>query len=140
MNRAGDFDSNDWRAYLHQLPETDAPEGLWARIAAAQAQAQAAKPRRARPRWLPAIGLAAAAALAAVLVIPREAPVDSEAIEDPTTLAVAADAVDVRSLDDAIALAYARNAAQDELDALWQTRERLMASASDVAPPLLARL
>ena len=121
---------HDWRAYLHALPEAEPPAELWQRIA----QARTAKPAsRSSSRWLPAAGLAAAVALAAVIAWPAR---DAALPEPP---AVAVDGVALRALDDAIALAYASNASQDELDSLWQTRERLMQGGSGEAP-MLARL
>ena len=127
---------NDWRTYLHALPEAEAPDALWQRIA--QARAAAAAPRRA-PRWLAGAGLAAAVALAAVLTLPRGADAP-QAVPSPLAAATAApDGKALRALDDAIALAYARDASQDELDSLWQTRERLLGSPAE-SEPLLARL
>ena len=125
---------HDWRTYLHRLPEAEPPEALWTRIA--QARVDAAPPRRTG-RWLAVTGLAASLALAAVLVTrqPPQAPAQPAL----TTLAAPADSEALRALDDAIGLAYARNAGQDELDALWQTRERLLGSPAD-SEPLLARL
>ena len=56
---------NDWRSYLQALPEAEPSEALWQRIRDARA------PRRAASRWVPAAGLAAAVALAAVVVVLR---------------------------------------------------------------------
>ena len=127
----------DWRAYLLALPESDAPEALWTRIA--QARAEAAAPLAAkRSRLWPAAGLAAVVALAAVFAVQRPVRV-SEAPVASVPAAPAAESPALRALDDAIALAYARNAGQDELDSLWQTRERLLGSPAD-SEPLLARL
>lgn len=127
---------NDWRTYLHALPEAEPPEALWQRIA--QARAAAAAPRRT-PRWLAGAGLAAAVALAAVLTLPRGVPVPGAVSPSPATFAAVPDSEALRTLDDAIALAYARDASQDELDSLWQTRERLLGSPAE-SEPLLARL
>lgn len=127
---------NDWRTYLHALPEADPPEALWQRIA--QARAAQARPGRA-PRWLAAAGLAAAVAMAAVLTLPRGVPAPDAASPSSGGFAAVADSEALRTLDDAIALAYARDASQDELDSLWQTRERLLGSPAE-SEPLLARL
>ena len=125
---------HDWRTYLHRLPEAEPPEALWARIAQARAEA---RPAPRTNRWLAFAGMAAALALAAVLVT-REPP---QAPARPAVAALAApqDSEAVRALDDAIGLAYARNAGQEELDALWQVRERLLGSPAE-SEPLLARL
>lgn len=131
---------NDWRTYLHALPEAEAPEALWQRIA--QARAASAPSPRSFARWRPAAGLAAAVALAALLALPRDVPLPTTgAYVAPavTALPAALDSTALRALDDAIALAYARDATQDELDSLWQTRERLLGSPAD-SEPLLARL
>ena len=133
MNR--ETPPQDWRAYLHALPESDAPDALWTRIAQARADAAVPAPAR-RSRLWPAAGLAAAVALAAIFAMPSPAPVAPMATA-PAVPAVESPAL--RALDDAIALAYARNAGQDELDSLWQTRERLLGSPAD-SEPLLARL
>lgn len=122
---------SDWRTYLHALPEAEVPDALWQRLRDARPA------RRSKPRWMPAAGLAAAVALAAVLAWPGAAPAPDSSI--PAVVAMPADAGALRALDDSIALAYARNAAQEELDSLWQTRERLLGSAAD-SSPLLARL
>jgi hypothetical protein len=134
MNR--DTRSHDWRSYLHALPDAEAPDALWVRIAQARAETAASRPRSAR--WLAGAALAASVALAAVLVV-RE-PEPEPAV--PSLAALAASIPDneaVRALDDAIALAYSRNAGEEELASLWQTRERLMGSPAD-SEPLLARL
>ena len=126
---------SEWRNYLHALPDAEAPEALWQRIARARAESVT---RRSRPaRWLPALGLAAAVALAAVLALPRGAALGPR-LPAPVVAATPAESPALRALDDAIALAYARDAAQEELDALWQTRERLLGSPG--SEPLLARL
>lgn len=128
---------HDWRTYLHRLPEAEPPAALWSRIESARLQSRPARGPR-RP-WLAVSGLAAAVALAALLV--ARAPVTAPEAPAPVAAvpAVAVDNPALRALDDAIGLAYARNAGQDELDALWQTRERLLGSAAG-AEPLLARL
>jgi hypothetical protein len=129
---------SDWRTYLQALPEAEPPEALWQRIAQARAAAVA---RRRAPRWLAGAGLAAAVALAAVLALPRggEAPQVEPPVAALARTVAARDGEALRALDDAIALAYAHHASQDELDSLWQTRERLLGSPAE-SEPLLARL
>lgn len=120
-----------WRAHLAALPEVDPPEQLWQRLAAARA----GRGGVARRRW-PWVA-AAAAAMALALSWPR-------AIPEPRPVPPLADhpAVDMnlRLLDQELALAYARHAGEAEIAALWQTRERLLAVGTQSDPPLVARL
>lgn len=135
MNRETPLPSPDWRQHLATLPEIDPSDALWLRL-----QRAYSPEARASRRW-PWLGVAAAAVLAAVLVWPR-APAPAPAVLDSGPLAMAATRSDpgLRRLDDELALAYARNADESEIAALWQTRERLIASPQDSAPALLARL
>lgn len=138
MTLPADRSSIAWRRYLAALPDVQPPEALWLRLRAAHAS-----PARARWPWLAAT---AAAVLVAVLLWPlREsrAPLSRAA----PAMAVAAPAVEpslvdagLRRLDDELTLAYARNADETELAALWQTRERLIESLQGPTPAVLARL
>lgn len=128
MNAPNDPRLEPWRQHLASLPAVDPPDALWARLQ----QHRAPAPRRSRPLWPWA---AAAAVLAAVLAWPRaEAPVVA-------TIATAP-AVDqnLRLLDQELTLAYARQADDAELAALWQTRERLLQGTGQSDPPLLVRM
>lgn len=122
---------SDWRGYLQALPEAEPPAALWTRIE------QARCTTRARDwRW-PTL---AAAILASVLVlgtVPREpaAPGIATAGSDPGVVDPA-----VQQLDLELSLAYARQAGEQEIAALWQTRERLLARSGEADPVLLARL
>jgi hypothetical protein len=134
MNR--EIQSHDWRRYLHALPDAEAPDALWARIAQARAATVAPRPRGGR--WMVGAALAASVALATVFAM--RTPVEAPSAPAVATLAApVADNEALRALDDTIALAYARNAAEEELASLWQTRERLLGSSAD-SEPLLARL
>lgn len=120
-----------WRHYLCTLPEVDPPEALWSRVAAAR--------RRPRPWRGPLLaGAAAAAVFAAVLAWPSLRGVAP--LAPPSAIAATAGDTGLRRLDDDIALAYARNASEAELAALWQARERVLASLGGPEPALLARL
>ena len=135
MNRVIPLPPTDWRAHLASLPEVDPPETLWLRLQAAQRQGRSA---RAPWRWLAA---AAAFALAVVIAWPgtQTQPAAPSVTALPVPAAVRSDD-SLRRLDDEIARAYARNAGEAELAALWQTRERLIESQQGPAPALLARL
>lgn len=138
MNLPTDFSSSAWRQHLTALPEVDPPEALWLRLRAAHAS-----PTRARWPWLAAT---AAAVLVAVLLWPLNEAMSPVSNTAPA-IALAAPHIGpthvdagLRRLDDELTLAYARNADETELAALWQTRERLIDSLQGPTPPLLARL
>lgn len=138
MNLPTDISSSAWRRHLATLPDVDPPEALWLRLRAAHAS-----PTRARWPWLAAT---AAAVLVAVLLSPIKEPsspvgntAPAVASSPPAVGPVLVDA-SLRRLDDELTLAYARNADETELAALWQTRERLLDSLQGPAPALLARL
>lgn len=137
MNR--ETTSQDWCGYLRALPDAEPPDALWGRIAQTRATATVAPPRIHLTRWRAGFALAASMALVATLVMrsPVVMPVDPVATTHVAPTATKREAL--RALDDAIALAYARNADEDELQALWQTRERLLSDPAD-SEPLLARL
>jgi hypothetical protein len=131
MNRSPSSPLEPWRAHLATLPEVDPPEHLWRRLEAAHQSAQ--RPPRARWPWL-----AAAAALAvAVLSWPRP-----DAVSPVEPLLAATPVVDqnLRLLDQELTSAYARQANDAEIAALWQTRERVLTGDAQSDPPLLARL
>ena len=133
MNRVIPLPPTDWRAHLASLPEVDPPETLWLRLQAAQRQG-----RSARVPW-PWLAAAAVFALAVVIAWPRTQTQPAAPSVAVLPAAVRSDD-SLRRLDDEIALAYARNADEAELAALWQTRERLIESQQGPAPALLARL
>ena len=122
--------TESWRRHLAELPSVDPPETLWARLQPLAVPA----PRRSRPLW--PFAAAAAAALAALLAWPRADVVA------PPGVATVPGGVDqnVRLLDEELTLAYARQADEAELAALWQARERVLAAGTETAPPMLARL
>jgi hypothetical protein len=137
MKRVDDLAREDWRGHLASLPSVEPPESLWVRIAAAR---QAHVPvRRGLRSWA---GAAIAASLFAVWLLPRF-QVDPVSAPGTTAPAVAApSAVDrgLKQVDDELALAYARNAGEAELAALWEVRERLLARQDASPDALLARL
>jgi hypothetical protein len=137
MNRVDDLARDDWRGHLASLPSVEPPESLWARIAAAR---QARMPaRRGARSW---VGAAIAASLFAVWLLPRF-HVDLVSVPGTAAPAVASrSAVDrgLKQVDDELALAYARNAGEAELAALWEVRERLIARQDASPDALLARL
>lgn len=138
MNPTVPFPPPPWRQYLDALPEVEAPDTLWPRLAAAQRQAQR---RRQRPFWLGAA--AAMLALVTVLALQRmPAPTSPAAPGAPGLPQVAQAAADpgLQRLDDQIALAYARGADEDEVAVLWQARAQVLASLEGPAPVVLARL
>lgn len=128
----------DWRSHLASLPSVEPPEALWARIAAGR-QTRAPARKLLRP-W---VGAAVAASLFAVWLWPRldAGPVTTPAAPAASGVAVAV-SVDrgLKQVDDELALAYARNAGESELAALWQVRERLIAERGTSPDALLARL
>jgi hypothetical protein len=132
MNRSDEASDLGWRLHLAALPEVSPPERLWLRLQQAQPAPRPA--RRTAMRWA---GVAAVLLATAGLISqwrPTPAPVVAE-----VTAPVPIDA-GLRQLDDEIALAYARDAGEAELAALWQTRERLLEALQGPAPALLARL
>jgi hypothetical protein len=132
------FPPPPWRQYLDTLPEAEAPDTLWPRLAAAQRQAQR---RRQRPFRLGAA--AAVLALVALFAAQRlPAPTSPAVAGAPGLGHVAQPAADpgLRRLDDQIALAYARGADEDEVAVLWQARAQVLASLEGPAPVVLARL
>lgn len=138
MNLPTDMSSSAWRQHLTALPDVEPPEALWLRLRVAHAS-----PTRARWPWLAAT---AAAVLVAVLLWPLNKPMSPVSNAAPA-VALAAPAVGpanvdagLRRLDDELSLAYARNADEAELAALWQTRDRLINSLRSPTPALLARL
>lgn len=138
MNLPNDISSSAWRQHLSTLPEVEPPAALWLRLHAARAL-----PTRARWPWLAAT---AAAVLVAVLLWSLNEPMSPLSNTAPV-VALAAPAIGpayvdagLRRLDDDLTLAYARNADEAELAALWQTRERLINSLKSPTPALLARL
>lgn len=133
--------SEPWRDHLAALPEVDPPAALWQRLRDAQSVPQP----KIRQRWPWA--MAAAAVLAVTIVSwprPETASVDPVASVPAASelLAPAPTGVDqnLRILDQELTLAYARQADEAEIQALWATRERLLASASESSAPMLARL
>ena len=135
MNPTVPFPPPPWRQYLDGLPEAEVPAGLWPRLAAARQQALR---RRRQPLWF---GAAAAALLLAVFATQRlptqPAPRAPTAEQQPAPLPADAG---LQRLDDQIALAYARGAAEDEVAVLWQARAHLVASLEGPAPVVVARL
>ena len=124
-------DSN-WRSYLHALPEAEPGPLLWSRL-------QQTRAARRAPAWR--WTAVAAAIVASVLVLgsipgterSASAPVVSSA---PSNIVAPA----VQQLDLELSLAYARQADEREIAALWETRARLLAHASETGSVLLARL
>jgi hypothetical protein len=140
MNRSAEIPSRDWRQYLASLPDVDPPEVLWSRLQ--QRRRPPARPRSSRRAWAGG-AIAAALALALVLLWPSpEVPMPEIRRVASSAAPLAATRADagLRRLDDELALAYARNADEAELAALWQTRERLIDSLQGPSPALLARL
>jgi hypothetical protein len=138
MSQPVPFPPPPWRQQLLALPEVEPPPALWARLAAAR---RAAARRRRQPLWL---GLAAASGLIAVLgfvLLGRDAApgAGTAAVPAPAAAVPAADP-GLQRLDDQIAMAYARGAADEELAVLWQTRAQLIESLQGPAPAVLARL
>jgi hypothetical protein len=137
MTRMDDHASDDWRGHLVSLPSVAPPEALWARIAAAR-QTRMPSRRAARP-WL---GTAIAASLLAVWLLPRfqADPVSAPGMATPGVALPSAVDRGLKQVDDELALAYARDAGEAELAALWEVRERLIARRDASPDALLARL
>lgn len=134
-----------------QLPEFTPDPALWTRIAAAQQR------RMARRRWRTAVvGTAIAASLAAALLVggrfavaPAGSPAPTTAMQDESRAlegewhrlvgaqAAALGSTRLRAIDAELQSAYDRGAGADELEALWQQRNRalrgLIASVQDGA-------
>lgn len=139
-----------WRTHLAALPECEPPETLWLRLRDAQQRVRSAPPRRARWPWLAS---AAALALAVLLVsllrpapeaaIPDVAlhiqPVEAPAIPAATSSDPASRASLLR-IDAELARAYERNAADADIDALWQARNGMLDSLASNASAQLLQL
>ena len=120
----------NWRSYLHGLPDSEPPAELWSRL-------QQARSARRAPSWR---WMAVAAAVVASALVVASLP-DLERA-DPVIATVVPAAIDpaLQQLDLELSLAYARQADEDEIAALWQTRERLLAHTGEAGSVLLARL
>ncbi|HET6603116.1 MAG TPA: hypothetical protein VFG21_02725 [Xanthomonadaceae bacterium] len=139
--------------YLQRLPAASPPPALRLRVLAAVA---AAGGRRHRPwrQWRWPLGLAAAAAVAAMAVgllrqmpvalAPESALARSQALETRLLAAPAADdplvAAGIGALDADLAAAYRRGAGQGELDALWEARARALEAGLVAQAPLPTRI
>lgn len=135
-----DNGSDSWRQHLAALPEVNPPDALWQRLQQARGSTSSL-----RPRW-PWAAAAAAAALVAVLILPRtDTPVSvfnqgpEQSLPPAISNGVHGD-TGLRRLDDELARAYALNADETQIAALWQTRARLIESLESPTPALLARL
>lgn len=126
-------------AYLAALPEAPPSPALWTRLAQA-------RQRQLRRRRGVAVGLATgclALGVVGLFQLPRQvAPasppptaIDHAPATSPAPLQSAgSDAV--RALDRELQLAYARNASDAELGALWDLRRNLLASHSPTTQPV----
>jgi hypothetical protein len=118
----------NWRSYLHALPESEPPAELLSRL-------QQARSARRAPSWR---WMAVAAAVVASALVVASLP-DPERAAIATVAPAAIDPA-LQQLDLELSLAYARQADEDEIAALWQTRERLLAHTGEDGSVLLARL
>jgi len=122
---------------LDELPVFTPDANLWPRIRAAHESRRSQRPRR----WIAGIGLAAAAAaVAAIVMLPRSAPEpgfvegqrESQSLERewqallPATTRPAADLARLHMIDTALQSAYDRGAQADELQPLWQQRNQAL--------------
>lgn len=126
-------------AYLAALPEAPPSPALWTRLAQA-------RQRQLRRRRGVAVGLATgclALGVVGLFQLPRQvapaspppAAIDHAPATSPAPLQSAgSDAV--RALDRELQLAYARNASDAELGALWDLRRNLLASHSPTTQPV----
>jgi len=130
-------------AYLTALPEAPPSPALWTRLAQA-------RQRQLRRRRGVALGLATgclALGVVGLFQLPRQvapastppqlsrAAIDLAPATSPAPLQSAgSDAV--RALDRELQLAYARNASDAELGALWDLRRNLLASHSPATQPV----
>lgn len=119
------------QAYLASLPEPALPDTVWPRLKRRQ------KDRR---RWFGPVWLLAAACAGAFAVmlavrtpptmIPSSADRDQAAALAPSANIL----VQVRAIDRALQIAYARGADAAETRDLWQIREALLAQSSGPPP------
>jgi hypothetical protein len=130
------LNSQTAHAVLAELPVFTPDAALWPRIQAAHAQRTRARHPR---RWI-AIGAAAAAAVAAIVMVPRSAPEpgfvegqrESQTLErewqalPPGATRTSADLARLHIIDTALQSAYDRGAHADELQPLWRQRNEAL--------------
>lgn len=119
---------------LASLPEPDLPPGLWPDL---QARHQALFRRRRRVGAGLALGGAAVLALG-LLHAPRQmdpGQLATQAAPATEVQAMHAAGAPVRVLDQQLQDAYARNAGQAELDALWHARQAALQDAGNAPVP-----
>jgi len=118
--------------HLRQLPDAPLPADLWQRVNGARGR------MRQRRIGIAATTLALATVAALSPLMRSPAPDASPAAQPvvatvPAPPAAAAVDVELRAIDRALQAGYARNATDDELEALWAQRRRLLAGNDDTA-------
>lgn len=123
--------------HLEHLPDAPPPDALWLRVA------EARRRQLRRQRGAFAGGIGACALVLAVVLVPRITT--DTAVEAPTTRFAQAQDTDVmsdaqhdalRGIDRELQMAYARNAGEAELDALWAVRRDLAHHRSNAVQPV----
>ena len=120
--------------HLQHLPDTAPSDALWQRVA------EARRRQLRRQRTAVAGGAAACMLLAVATLVPRmtasPAPSLAEAVPSPipATQAIQPDAL--QRIDRELQLAYARNADDAELAALWTVRRDLARTHSAATQPV----
>ena len=119
----------NWRGYLQALPDAEPTDELWSRLQLARSA------RRATPwRWMAVAAAVVVSALVVATLPDAERTTPVLAAAAPATIDPA-----LQQLDVELGLAYARLADEEEIAALWQTRERLLARTGEPGLVLLAR-
>lgn len=130
------LNSETAHALLAELPVFAPDAALWPRIRAAHAS----RTRSRHPRRWIAIGAAAAAVVAAIVMLPLSAPEtvfvegqrESQTLERewqallPATSRPSADLARLHIIDTALQSAYDRGAQADELQPLWRQRNEAL--------------
>lgn len=132
-------DDGRWREYLAALPDAAPPDALWLRLQQARSAGQP-RSSRWRPRYALAASLLMLAAAGLAWQLRGPAAPLQEAVVSSARPAAGTAAIGLRQLDDELALAYSRNADEAELAALWEARERLLATFDPDAPAMVARM
>lgn len=121
--------------HLEELADAPPADALWSRVAAARNR------QLRRQRSVVAGGAMGCALLAAIVLAPRLSPAPGHAPRVaesvPTQAAARQSAPDaLQRIDRELQLAYARNADDDELAALWTVRRDLARTHSTAAQPV----
>jgi len=117
---------------LRQLPDAPLPADLWQRVNGARGRIR----RRRIGIAATTLAFATVAALSPLMRSPSpDAPRAGQPVvaEVPATRVPATVEIELRAIDRALQAGYARNATDDELEALWTQRRRLLAGNDDTA-------